>query len=215
MSRGFTLIEVMLTIFILAIVMSVIYGVLVSVVESSRRAEVMMQGAEIGPAILAQIRDDLEGVLVTDKTKDEFLGIDRKIGRGDWDRVDFVTTTMTYDREKDDLDPKFYGLNEVGYQIQPHPEDTTLGRLHRRIDPWVDADPLKGGRLVEMYDRVRSFDITYVEDPQKPAESAWSSKQKEGKLPRAFKVTLVLNVDVRGGEANEDRTYTLTVTRAQ
>lgn len=217
MSRsGFTLIELMLTVLVLAIVMSLFYGVVVSTAQAAQRVEEIMQGAEIGPAILAQIREDLEGVVLLDPKAEQFVGIDRKFHTGDRDRIDFLTSTMTFDREKEELDPKFYSLNEVGYQVQENPRDSSLGILYRRLDPFVDANPLKEGRLVEMYDRVRSFDVVYIEDPQKVLpETSWNNKQKDGKLPKAVRVTLVIAVSARGGQATEDRHYTMTVTRVE
>lgn len=210
MRKGFTLLEVLLTIVILAIIMALIYGVVVSTVQAANRIEEVMQGVEIGPAILSQIREDLDGAFLTDPKAEQFVGLDRKFSYGDRDRVDFLTTTMTYDREKDDLDPRFYGLNEVGYTVLDHPHSTDFGILYRRIDPFLDSDPLKGGRLVELYDRVKSFNVEYVDDPSKPAVSTWNSKEKQGKLPRAIRIELVIVV---GRE--EERKYTLTVTRVQ
>jgi prepilin-type N-terminal cleavage/methylation domain-containing protein len=210
MNRGFTLLELMLTILILAIIMALVYGIVVTTVQAANRIEEVMQGVEIGPAILAQLRDDLEGVILTDPKGDQFNGLDRKLSFGDRDRIDFLTTTMAYDREKDDVDPRFHGLNEVGYTVLDHPNDPNVGILYRRIDPFVDADPLKGGRLVELYDRVRSFNVTYVEDPAKPPSSSWNSKEKQGKLPKAFRVELVILVG-----QGEERRYTITITRVE
>lgn len=210
MKRGFTLLELMLTILILAIIMSLIYGVVVSTVQAANRIEEVMQGVEVGPSILSQIREDLEGAFLNDPKSDQFVGIDRKLSYGDRDRVDFITTTMAFDREKDDMDPRFHGLNEVGYTVLENPRSPDLGILYRRIDPFIDADPMKGGRLIELYDRVKSFNVTYIEDPSKPAASSWSSKEKQGKLPRAFRIELVILV----GQSDERR-YTLTVTRVE
>ncbi|MBI2901806.1 MAG: prepilin-type N-terminal cleavage/methylation domain-containing protein [Planctomycetes bacterium] len=209
---GFTLIELMITVLIVAIVMALLYGVVASTVQAAQRIEEILLGAEVGPAILAQIREDIEGVFLTDANAEQFVGLNRQGAQGGRDRIDFLSTTMSYDRENEGADPRFCGLNEVGYQVQDRRDDTSLGILYRRIDPFVDADPLKGGRLVEMYDRVRVFEVEFIDDPTKPPVPEWNNKEAKGKLPRAVKIGLTISVAVRGGEAYEDRHYTMTVT---
>lgn len=211
--RGFTLLELTLTVLIIAIVMALLYGVVASTVQAAQRIEEIMHGTEIGPAILAQIRDDLEGAFLSDAKAEQFVGLDRQGASGGRDRIDFITTTMAYDSEKDE-EPKFHPVNEVGYSMQDNPKDGTVGILYRRLDPFVDNEPLRGGKLIELYDRVKVFDFTYWDDPAKPTLTSWNSKEK-GKLPRAIKVELVISVPRRGGDSYEDRRYVMTVTRPE
>ena len=58
--KGFTLVELMLAVLILAIMMSIVYGVVVSTVNAAHRVEEITASSEIGPAILTQVRSDLE-----------------------------------------------------------------------------------------------------------------------------------------------------------
>lgn len=209
--RGFTLIELLLTVLILAIIMALIYGVVASTIQAQQRIEETMLGSEVGPALLAQIRDDLEGAFVPDPKEEGFLGIDRKANAGDRDRIDLVTTTMSFASEKDE-DPRFHGVNEVGYQLRDNPDNPSLGILYRRLDPFVDADPLKGGRLTELYDRVKHFNVTYFDG--KNWVNDWSSKKQEGKLPLAIKVELIVVVSA-GNERTVEKTYAVIVTRPE
>ncbi len=215
MRRGFTILELMLTIGLVALIMSIVYGILRSTVQSVNKIEQTMQGVDVGPAILAQIREDLEGVILLDPEVEQFLGQDKQESVGDRDRIDFLTTTLAYDREDEDSEMKFFGLNEVGYQVKANPDEGSLGILYRRLDPFVDEDPLRGGKLVELYDRVVNFNIEYVEDPEKDPVEKWSSEEKEGELPRAFIVELEIQVSSMGVEKKDIRKFRLTITRPE
>ena len=215
MRRGFTILELMLTIGLVALIMSIVYGILRSTVQSVNKIEQTMQGVDVGPAILAQIREDLEGVILLDPEVEQFLGQDKQESVGDRDRIDFLTTTLAYDREDEDSEMKFFGLNEVGYQVKANPDEGSLGILYRRLDPFVDEDPLRGGKLVELYDRVVNFNIEYVEDPEKDPVEKWSSEENEGELPRAFIVELEIQVSSMGVEKKDIRKFRLTITRPE
>ena len=215
MRKGFTLLELMLTLGLVALVMLIIYGILRSTIRTAKKIEETMQGAEVGPAILAQIREDLEGVILLDPEEDQFLGQDKQGNGGGRDRIDFLTTTMAYEQEDENAEMKFYGLNEVGYQVKDNPDDSSVGILYRRIDPFVDEDPLKGGRLVELYDRVVGFNVEYVEDPAEESQESWSNTEKEGELPRAFTIELKIQISSLDSEKKDIREYRLTVTRPE
>jgi len=208
---GFTLVELMLSVVLVAIMMSIIYGVVVSTIQAAERIEEITTGTEVGPAIVNQIRSDLEAAIVPDKEKDWFFGIDRKGAAGDRDRVDFLASVTAFGAEDSQSEPRFHTINEVGYAVidsQTRPGEMSL---YRREDFWIDAEPLKGGRLTELYDRVTHFDVQYRDGENWVGE--WSSKKKEGKLPEAIKVNLRLRVPdklAEGGVA--ERTFAITVT---
>ncbi len=215
MRKGFTLVELMITLGLVALVMSIIYGVILSTIRSASTIEEGMQGVEVGPAILAQVRQVLEGVILLDPEEEQFLGQNKESGGKDRDRIDFLTTTMAYEREDPEAERKFYGLNEVGYQLRDNPDDNSLGVLYRRIDPFVDEEPLKGGQLVELYDRVLRFNVEYVENPEDDPLDKWSNKEKEGALPRAFIIDLEIQVSQIGAPKREVRQFKFTVTRPE
>jgi len=208
--EGFTLIELMLAIFLMAIMMSIVYGVVVSTIEAQERIEELTTGTEIGPAIMNQIRQDLEAAFVPDKDKDWFWGFDRKGAQGDRDRVDFLSAVAAFGAEDPQSPPRFHTINEVGYTAIDARDRPGEAILYRREDYWMDAEPTKGGRLTELYDRVTHFDVQYSDG--KTWAPDWSSKKKEGKAPQAIKVTLRIKVpDKQSEEGIAERTYALTV----
>ena len=189
-ARGFTLVELMLAILLLAIMMSIVYGVVVSTVTAAKRVEEITAASEVGPAILTRIRADLEAAFLP-KEGDYFVGIKKPGAGNDRDRVDFISSELSYGSENDTEEPRFHSVNEVGYQVLDSQKHPGYGVLYRREDFFIDADPLKGGRLTELYDRVRSFSLRYWDG--KEWRPDWGSKAQKG-LPKAVEIELKIVV---------------------
>ncbi|HVR86024.1 MAG TPA: type II secretion system protein GspJ [Planctomycetota bacterium] len=203
---GFTLIEVMLAILLLAIMMSIVYGVVLSTVAAARRVEEITAASEVGPAILTRIRADLEAAFLP-KEGEFFAGI-KKPGSGmDRDRIDFISSELAYGSENDVEEPRFHSVNEVGYQVLTSPKDPNFGVLYRREDFFIDAEPLKGGHLVEMYDRVKSFSLRYYDG--KDWRPDWSSVAQKG-LPKAVEIELKIWVS-QNGDPSFEQSFKTTV----
>lgn len=206
---GFTLIELMLAILVLAIMMSLIYGVVTSTVQAAHRIEEITQGTEIGPAILTRLREDLEAALLPAKEGNFFAGFDRKASTGDRDRLDFVAGVMSFGGEREGDEPVFHSVNEVGYQLLDGKSDPNSAVLYRREDLFLDAEPLKGGRLVELYDRVRHFNLEFWDGETWRPE--WNSQKEKGALPKAVRIELRIAVEDR--EAKDvEHSYSTIVT---
>jgi general secretion pathway protein J len=206
--RGFTLVELMLAILILAIMMSIIYAVVVSTVEAAHRVEEITSSSEIGPALLTQIRSDIESAFLP-KEGEFFVGLDVKMGTGNRDRIDFVSGAMAYGSEVDTEDPRFHSVNEVGYQVIESRTTPGAGTLYRREDIGLDAEPLRGGTLTELYDRVSHFKLRYL-DGEKWRDD-WNSKTMKNKLPRAVRIELKILAADRGNQLVE-QSFTTTLT---
>lgn len=207
--RGFTLIELMLAVLVLAIMMALVYGVVVSTVQAAQRVEQITLGTEVGPAILTRLREDLEAAFVPTKDGDFFAGYDRKASGGDRDRVDLVSSVMAYGAERDGEEPLFHGVNEVGYQLIDSRRDPSVGILYRREDYFLDADPVKGGRLTELYDRVRHFNVEFWDG--ETWRQDWSSRREKGKLPAAVRIELKILVEDRD-DRDVERSFSTIVT---
>lgn len=207
---GFTLLEIMLAVVILAIIMSIIYGVVASTVQAQQRIEEVARLSEAGPALLSQIRSDFEAAFLP-REGEYFVGLERKGSTGDRDRVDFVAGVMAYGAEREGDDPVFHGANELGYQVldSTDPKAAGLGVLYRREDYSIDAEPLKGGRLIELYDRVRHFDLQYWDGEKWLGE--WNSRRMKNRLPQAVRIELKIVVSDRE-DRPVDQSFTTTVT---
>ena len=205
--KGFTLVELMLAVLILAIMMAIIYGVVVSTVTAARRVEEITSTSEIGPAILTQIRSDLEAAFVP-KADGEYFVATHGGGAGNGrDRIDFVSGVMAYGPENEIEQPRFHSVNEVGYQLQESRKNPGYAVLYRREDYFIDGDPLKGGRLTELYDRVRSFTLRFREG--ETWRDNWNSKTQKG-LPKAVEIEIKIQVTDR--EQPVEQSFKTTVT---
>jgi len=205
--KGFTLVELMLAVLILAIMMAIIYGVVVSTVNAARRVEEITASSEIGPAILTQIRADLEAAFLPKPDGEYFVASKRSGPAGNRDRIDLVSGVMSYGPENEVEFPRFHSVNEVGYQLLESRKEPGLAVLYRREDYFIDAEPLKGGRLTELYDRVRSLSFRFREGEM--WRDDWNSKTLKG-LPRAVEIELKIQVIDR--EQPVEQSFKTTVT---
>lgn len=204
--RGFTLVELMLAILIMAIMMSIIYGVVVSTVSAAKRVEEITAASEVGPAILTRLRADLEAAFLP-KEGEFFVGVKKPGAGNDRDRIDFISSDVAYGAENDVEEPRFHSINEIGYQVLESRKDPGLGILYRREDFFIDSDPLKGGRLTQLYDRVRSLSIRYYDG--KEWRPDWSSKAQKG-LPKAVEIELKILVS-HHDDPNHEQKFKTTV----
>ena len=191
---GFTLIEIVLAVALCALVMMLIYGVLASTIQAAERIDELTHGSEIGPAILAQIREDVGAAFLPGKDQDFFVGQERA-GR---DRLDFVSSAAVYAAETPGSEPAVHWINEIGYQVKEGPSKEDGLVLYRRVDPFVDAEPLRGGRLTAIAEKVVSFKVTYWSGSA--WEPSWVSSKHEDKLPESIRVELKLRVPDRRAE---------------
>jgi len=200
--EGFTLIEIILAVALVALVMGVIYGVVISTIQAAERVDELTHGSEIGPAILAQIREDVAAAFLPGIDQDYFVGQERS-GR---DRLDFVSSTAVFASETPMSEPAVHTVNEIGYQVRegPTPEDGLV--LYRRVDPFIDAEPLRGGRLTALAEKVTSFKVAYWGGAE--WLPSWVSSKQDNKLPPAIRIELKLKVPDRlAEEGASERTF--------
>ncbi len=197
--RGFTLLELMIAVSLVAIVMTIIYGVVASTLKAEQRIDELTHGTEIGPAVLNLVRQDLDAAFLPDATTESFRGTDAKGYGGDRDRLDFVSSVPAYGSDQPYAPPRFHGINEVGWQVKESPEHAGEGALYRRLDPFLDAEPLRGGNLTIVVDRVLSFNVEYWNGSI--WATTWEPLKQDGKLPAAVKIELKLKVPDRTSES--------------
>lgn len=210
--HGFTLIEILLTVTITAIIMILVYGVLIGTIDASKRVEEIMEGGDIGPAILNIIRQDVEEVILPGDQKEYFVGLNNGSIDIQHDQIDFITTNLAIFKEKLEYDKtadRFSSINEVGFQLKENPKEKNLFILYRRESPSIDDNPLKGGTLSEIYDRVKSFNVEYYNGEKWTEE--WNSLTDKG-LPSAVRVELIIHVDSpKEGEDDRQQRYVMIV----
>jgi type II secretion system protein J len=198
--KGFTLLEILVSITVIGLIMGIVYGAYSSNVEAIQMARQGGQVFQTARIVLDMMRSDLESAfLVKPKGKQKCtLGMiceDRDLGGRPADRIDF--TTLTHRTETEEEAPT--DLCEVGYYLL---EDQERGGqvLYRRDQILVDEDLTGGGRLEALTKGVTALDITLTDRLGNECES-WNSLEEEhrGELPALIRVRLTL-LDPFGSE---------------
>ena len=191
--KGFTLLEVLVSMAILVIIMAALYSAYTTNVEAIQIARQNGEVHQTARIVLERMTKDLQSALIevsvsSDKIKLGLVGEDREIDGRRADRMDFTTVTHLPLTEKGPASD----LCEIGYLIEENSEDKVLVLL-RRDDPSVDEDFTKGGSLQEMARNVLEFNLTY-QDSMGEESDKWNTLEgmPASGLPVLIKVRLVL-----------------------
>jgi prepilin-type N-terminal cleavage/methylation domain-containing protein len=198
-SSGFTLIEVLVTLVITAIMLSAVYTCFVGTVAAKQYSEEVKAAGRVGQAILGFMKRDFTGAFVFSPGNPAMEGQTGSIGTADADTVNFVTTTDS----RRAVDGKGSDYNEVGYALYPGEEqDGAAGtfsraampllRLYRREDHFLDESPFSGGILELLDDCVKSIKFEYL------ADEGWLTAWQGEGLPEAVRITLFSTLGERG-----------------
>jgi len=205
--KGFTLLEVLVSMVILVIIMAALYSAYTTNVEAIQIARQNGEVHQTARIVLDRMTKDLQSALVqvsnpSDKIKLGLVGEDREIDGRRADRMDFTTVTHLPLTEKGPASD----LCEIGYLIEEDSEDKVLVLL-RRDDPSVDEDFTKGGLLQEMARNVLEFNLTY-QDSRGEESDRWNTLEgmPASGLPVLIKVRLVLK-----DELNREHVFSTTI----
>ncbi|HUR45259.1 MAG TPA: prepilin-type N-terminal cleavage/methylation domain-containing protein [Candidatus Saccharimonadales bacterium] len=193
MSKGFTLIEMVISAAIMSIILTGAYLCLSSGLRSQKVVEAradMVQSARVAMSLICA---DLRAARPLSKEFD-FLGMQRTLGEAEGDNVDFGTCNYTPRR------PREGDFCEVSYYVAEENPSGAL-TLWRRRDPTPDDEPLSGGSREEIARGVREFRLEYYDgfdwydtwgDPtgkRKKSDSFKVQPNLSG-LPEAVRITL-------------------------
>ncbi len=217
MESGFTLMEVMLAMVILAMMMGLIYGTFFSALESKRIVETAQEryhrlrvfnkrlGEELAGAFISDAYRSKAGaqppdVLRTEDMRYYFLGEDG----GPYDRLSFTTNAGRPRARKAQGD-----LVQVSYYTEAE-EGSELRTLYREEKPitMTEARP-ESGRTGALFRNVKRFDLAFVNrGTEKEYLDGWDSgstlyDEQYMNPPRAVEVELVLS-----GDGGGERTFT-------
>ncbi len=200
---GFTLIEVLLALTIMAWIMLQITVVLQSARNSRDAIHNIQEQQLAGPAILQRIESDLRALTVFDRDSRLALRVQNRVLSGyEADSLDFVCTTdgLLPHRERANEAYRRADVNEVGYHLRPNPESDDFLELYRREDFGVDDKPFEGGEFAFLHDRVKGFEVrVYAEDgvDAEPEESWGGVGDEFTGLPARLEIELTLELAPR------------------
>ena len=183
--RGFTLIEVLVTLLITSLMLTVVYTCFVGTVAAKQYSEQVKEAGRVGQAILGLIKRDLKGVFIFSPGETVLEGQTGSVGSADADSINFVSTSDS----RRALNGRGSDYCEVGYVLYAGEEQEDMLKLYRREDHLVDESPFSGGVLELLDDQVKSLKFEYL------VEDAWQTVWQDEGLPEAVRITLVLRKD--------------------
>lgn len=200
--RGFTLVELLVAVAILAMISILIYSAFAGLRQSKQGIQRVTDRYREGRLAMARITRELQSAYVSLHApinqalaahKTAFVGT-----RGNpADRVDFnAFAHRRIDRNAHESDQA-----EISYFGSADPKRNGNVDLVRRISPRLDVDPGKGGRVEVLATDIDLFDLEYLDPLTGQWTETWDTTQAIGqanRLPLQVRVLLVLNGGRRG-----------------
>jgi general secretion pathway protein J len=193
-SEGFTLIEVLLAMAILAVVVTVIYAVFSTSSANAKRAEAVRDETDLARTLMSRMSDDIANAYCsTGLSGTFFYGKHEEVEtEGDTFRHDSLSlTTLTNWRKPDSNETDLW---EVGYSFEEKSDGSgyVLVRREKR-ELSSDAPPLEGGVEYEISDRVAELRVRYYDGTN--WSDAWDRRTgcSPSNLPLAVEISLTLD----------------------
>jgi general secretion pathway protein J len=196
--RGFTLLELIVALAILAMVAVLIYGAFDSMSRGKKtesiRGDRIRQGRE---AILRMTRELSAAFLSMHNPQNPAL-ITRTtafIGQSgsSYDRVDFAS----FSHRRFEKDAKESDQCEVGYFVLPDPDVSEKYDLVRREQTPIDFEPKKGGVVNVLAENVEAFDLKFLDATTGIWLEQWDSTQVTGQ-PARLPVEVSIRLQIKG-----------------
>lgn len=196
---GFTLLEVVIAVSLLALMLTFVYESLSNTLRTREAITEELEAPKIETAILDELMRDLRfiyyrpGLLPADAG---FWGRSRTVNGSDGDRMDFLTCRDSRRALLEDTNQTLMNspLVEVGWACRPSDTYDRMLELWRREDYFVDDDPTDGGMFDLVYDKLRSFDLRYYKPGEERDESDNGLEEWDTKTTHRLPYAIVLNM---------------------
>jgi general secretion pathway protein J len=204
MKRGFTLLEVMLAVAVLAVVGTMVYGGFSQTALNKARVEEDVDHSRIIHMALERMVRELTMAFVSTHTNPSldlrvvetaFIGKDN----GKDDRIDFTSFShrrlYRNARESDQ--------NEISYFVTRHPDDRDVQVLARREQNRIDEDPRRGGKSQILVENIEEFNLEYYDPLLSDWVQTWDTEDvlaQPNRLPTQIRILLSVKDPRRRGE---------------
>ncbi len=194
---GFTLIEVVLAVSIMAFITSVIYMSFFTTSRNVEQAEAKRDNTDLARILLTKMSDDIHnaycGSLMTGKTVFYGKKQEQKTGGNELRTDSLYLTTLTNSRKRGSKETE---LCEVGYYFKEKPDGSgNVLMRHDKRELSNDIAPLEGGVEYEITDRVEELHLRYLRSGSTSfvEELGNSGPCLSGALPKAVEISLTLD----------------------
>jgi general secretion pathway protein J len=206
MKRGFTLLEIMLAVSVLALVGTMIYGGFSQTALNKARVEEDVDHSRIVHMALARMTRELTMAFVSTHVNPSldlrvvdtaFVGSDN----GKDDRIDFTSFShrrlYRNARESDQ--------NEISYFVTEHPDDPGVQVLARREQNRIDDNPRRGGKSQILVENVEEFNLEYFDPLLTDWVQTWDTEDvlaQPNRLPTQVRIRLTVADPRRRGQTH-------------
>jgi general secretion pathway protein J len=195
--RGFTLLELLVAVGVLAMISVLIYGAFAGMKRSKEGIQRVNDRYREGRLAMARVAREIQSAYLSGHAPIDQQGVVVKtafMGKTGTpaDRLDFnAFAHRRIDRNAHESDQA-----EIGYFGSPDPKDSEVVDLARRISVRPDLEPDKGGRVEVLATDIDLFDLEYLDPISGQWVETWDTTQAIGqpnRLPLQVRVLLVLN----------------------
>lgn len=204
MKQGFTLLEIILAVTVLALVGTMIYGGFSQTALNKARVEEDVEHSRIVHMALDRMVRELSMAFVSTHVNPSldlrvvetaFIGKDN----GKDDRIDFTSFShrrlYRNARESDQ--------NEISYFVTEHPDERGMQVLARREQNRIDDDPRRGGKSQILVENIEEFNLDYFDPLLSDWVQTWDTEDvlaQPNRLPSQVRIRLSIKDPRRRGE---------------
>jgi general secretion pathway protein J len=194
MKQGFTLLEIILAVTILALIGTMIYGGFSQTALNKARVEEDADHSRIVHMALERMTRELTMAFVSTHVNPSldlrvvetaFIGKDH----GNEDRIDFTS----FSHRRLYRNAKESDQNEISYFVTEHPDEPRMNVLARREQNRIDEDPRRGGKSQILVENVTEFNIEYFDPLITDWVQTWDSEDmlaQANRLPTQIRIRL-------------------------
>ncbi|MCZ6628101.1 MAG: prepilin-type N-terminal cleavage/methylation domain-containing protein [SAR324 cluster bacterium] len=199
---GFTLIELMVSLVLLGVILTLIYTSFYQISNGSKRISEELAEQQELRLLLTLIGEDLQAAQYFERfTKDGnasgMVAVTDFVGNRKMSKLDFhANVPARFHRQVDPAaDPL---MHELAYWVEEDERDREVLVLKRREDFYLDDDMHEGGVTSELVKGVESFLVEFLPPAIRQSEfedqweEEWDSSDKTGtgRMPMAMRITL-------------------------
>ncbi|MEO8874151.1 MAG: type II secretion system protein GspJ [Polyangiaceae bacterium] len=195
-NSGFTLLEIVVSMSILAMIALLIYGAFTSMSRGKKGEEIKSERARVGRTAILRMTREISSAFISMHTPSNPALIIRlttftSVNSQPFDRLDFTS----FAHRRISADTPESDQAEIGYFVTPDPDKTDKMDLVRREQSPIDLDPRRGGQTNVMCEDVESLNFRFFDPLTWAWVDSWDSLQVNGqpnRLPYEVEITLVL-----------------------
>lgn len=195
-SRGMTLLEVLVSLGVLAMISLLIYGAFDSLSRGRKGEAVRVDRARQGRDAVQRITHEIQAAFLSAHNPQNQALVTRQTAfiatnSANFDRVDFTS----FAHRRVEKEAKESDQCEIGYFVVKDPDHDDKMDLVRREQANPDYEPKKGGVVNVLAEDVETFDLRFLDPITGQWIENWDSTQLTGqlnRLPLEVKLTLVL-----------------------